>query len=45
MLPEVGALLLLRRAGVLATQELLERASETDRIEAMNISRLVDGLP
>jgi tetratricopeptide (TPR) repeat protein len=45
MVPEVGALLLLRRAGLLSAQDLLDMALETDHNEAMSISRLVDGLP
>lgn len=45
MVPEVGALLLLRRAGLLSTQDLLDVTSEANRNDAMTISRLVDGLP
>jgi tetratricopeptide (TPR) repeat protein len=45
MQPEVGSLLLLRRAGFLPPESLLDAAHEQDRTHAMEISRLVDGLP
>ena len=45
MYPEIGALLLLRRAGFLATEHSLDVANNDDRIQAMEISRIVDGLP
>jgi hypothetical protein len=45
MTPEIGALLLLRRAGFLSTHDLLDMVSKSDSNDAMSISRLVDGLP
>jgi len=43
--PEIGALLLLRRASRLALQETLHRANSDDQILACAISEDVDGLP
>src|SRR5258708_9476411 len=45
MQPEVGALLLLRRASFIAPGNPLGIALENDRSQAMEISRVVDGLP
>jgi hypothetical protein len=45
MEPEEGALLLLRRANIIAPEAFLEAAPEADRALAMNISQVMDGLP
>ena len=45
MEPEEGALFLLRRAGLIAENDLLEQASAAQRIKAQEISRAMDGLP
>lgn len=45
MEPEVGALLLLRRASLLALQEMLAAASPEDQSIASAISQELDGLP
>jgi nucleoside phosphorylase len=45
MEPETGALLLLRRAGILSLQDLLDRATTDDRNVASTISLELDGLP
>lgn len=45
MLPDEGALLLLRRANVIAHDALLDEASDADLIKAEEISRTLDGLP
>ena len=45
MSPEVGALLLLRRAGFLPSDRLLDAADADERAQAMEISRVLDGLP
>jgi tetratricopeptide (TPR) repeat protein len=45
MEPETGALLLLRRASLLALQETLSRAKPDDQIIACAISQELDGLP
>lgn len=45
MAPEEGALFLLRRAGIIGSQDLLDRADQTDRITATTISEQLDGLP
>lgn len=43
--PEEGALLLLRLANVLAPEAPLASASESDRITAIEMSQVMDGLP
>ncbi len=45
MEPEDGALLLLRRVGLLDADVLLERASEQERIQATEITMLLGGHP
>ncbi len=45
MEPETGALLLLRRAGILPLQATLDMAIEDDRSVAHEISQELDGLP
>ncbi len=45
MKPEIGALLLLRRAEILALQATLEQADKEDGRVASEISRELDGLP
>jgi len=45
MEPEIGALLLLRRASLLAIQEALNRANPNDQSIARTISQELDGLP
>ena len=45
MEPETGALLLLRRAGILSLQDMLDRATIDDRNVASAISLELDGLP
>ena len=45
MHPEVGALLLLRRASFIAAESPLDTAHEQDRTQAREISCAVDGLP
>lgn len=45
MFPQVGALLLLRRAGFVAAGSLLEAANADDCAQAIEISRALDGLP
>src|SRR5258708_1083254 len=45
MKPEIGALLLLRRAEILPLQATLELAGKDDRMVASDISRELDGLP
>src|SRR2546428_2639138 len=42
---DVGALFLLRRAGILAPDASLEQASARDRETALEITREMDGLP
>ncbi len=45
MLPEVGALLLLRRAGIIEVQAMLDAVSENVRQQAITTAQLLDGLP
>ena len=45
MEPKEGAEFLLRRAGIIAEDATLERASTTDRAAAIDIVRTMDGLP
>src|SRR5207237_8062158 len=45
MLPEVGALLLLRRSGMIDMQALLDATTGEAREQAMAIAQLLDGLP
>lgn len=45
MEPEEGALFLLRRANIIASDALLEDDSEADRAKAREISQVMDGLP
>jgi tetratricopeptide (TPR) repeat protein len=45
MEPEIGALLLLRRASIIPLQALLSRATREERDLACDISRVLDGLP
>ena len=45
MRAEEGAELLLRRAGIIAEDATLERASTADRAAAIDIARVMDGLP
>ncbi len=45
MVPDVGALLLLRRAGMILLDASLDAAAITDREYAQTISHLLDGLP
>src|SRR5262249_44374368 len=45
MTPEVGALLILRRASLLALRDTLSQANADDQIIACAISQEMDGLP
>src|SRR6266571_3504453 len=45
MSPELGALLLLRRAGFIAIESSLDAANDDDRTQALEISHALDGLP
>jgi hypothetical protein len=45
MVPEEGALLLLRRAGVIAKDKLFADAGETDRQLGLQLSKELGGLP
>jgi tetratricopeptide (TPR) repeat protein len=45
MEPEEGALFLLRRAGVIAQDDPIDKASAPDRAKAKEISQVLDGLP
>ncbi|HEY6285805.1 MAG TPA: tetratricopeptide repeat protein [Ktedonobacteraceae bacterium] len=45
MAPEGGALFLLRRAHLLAADALLDHASEETRKQAIEIAKMLDGLP
>src|SRR6266571_4578428 len=45
MEPEEGALLLLRRAGIIAQDDPIDKASIYDRAKAREISEIMDGLP
>jgi tetratricopeptide (TPR) repeat protein len=45
MLADEGALLLLRRAGLLTSDDLLDLASSADIEQALKISAVLDGLP
>jgi tetratricopeptide (TPR) repeat protein len=45
MLPEIGALLLLRRSGRLATVAALEKASSVEILQATELSQELGGLP
>jgi len=45
MEPEEGALFLLRRAGIIAQDDPIDKASAQDRAKAREISQVMDGLP
>ncbi len=45
MEPEEGALFLLRRAGIIAQDDPIDKASAPDRAKAKEISQILDGLP
>ncbi len=45
MEPEKGALFLLRRAKLIGPEDCLEEASDSLRVEAREVSQLLDGLP
>ncbi len=45
MEPEDGALLLLRRVGLLAADALLDRVSQQERIQALEIAKMLGGHP
>ncbi len=45
MKPEEGALYLLRRAKIIAADASLDKANESDKIKAREISEAMDGLP